>query len=128
MNRRSLLGALSALLASPALALGAPDADAAAINASGFAAFPLAIVAGVPVVLVSGYMLGGIAQQPESVLPGNRRTPLTVRPLTPTPERFASELDRTRFATLDGGNAGAIRARRMMLYQQVLRMVREAYR
>ncbi|MFO0562147.1 MAG: hypothetical protein U0269_29300 [Polyangiales bacterium] len=112
----------------PALALGAPDCDAAAISASGLGAFPLAIIAGVPVLLVSGYMLGGLPQQPESVLPWYRRTPLPVRRLSPTPERFASELDRTRFATLDGGNAAGTRARRTMLYEQVLRMVRDAYR
>lgn len=111
----------------PSLALGAPDVAASAVTASGFGAFPLAIVGDVPVLLVSGYMLGGMPQQPESVLPWYRRQQLPVRSLRPDVLRFASELDRTRVATLDGGNAASTRGRRIMLYEQALRMVRDAF-
>jgi hypothetical protein len=107
--------------AHPPMAVGAPDVSQAAIAASGFPMFPLAIVSDVPVLLVSGYMLGGMPEQPEAHLPWYRANGvLRSAPLAPAISSFASQLDRTRILGLDAAPAGAS-ARRAMLLAQVTR-------
>ncbi len=125
---------LRALLAPPARAehprmlVGAPDVEQTAISASRFPSFPLAIVSDVPVMLVSGYILGGEAEPPESQLPWFRANGvLRAAPLAPAPLAFAQALSATRFSSLDN-TPQANHSRRAMLFEQALRMVRQAYR
>ncbi len=111
--------------AHPPMHVGAPEP--ALPNPALALMFPLAIVDDVPLLLVSGYMLGGQPEQPAAHLAWYRSNAVRrAAPLSPRPERAwnnfaASPLGQSFVRVAD--TAGKI-----MLMEQVLRLVSDAYR
>jgi hypothetical protein len=108
--------------AHPVMHVGAPDLAPPA-DPLVLPAFPLVIVDEVPLLLVGGYMLGGLPEAPSAHLAWYRANGVLRRgPLRPTPAQVASVI--TRFEASPAGAAlGAARASlRPMLSEQARRM------
>ena len=110
----------------PPMMVGAPSPPAPA-DAKAVPRFPLLILRDVPLLLVSGYMLGGMAERPEDDLAWfEQHGKLRAKPLAPTdqPLALAGELARTSAGWWPVGGG----TDRVMIANQLLRLVNSIQR